>query len=225
MNDARTADMAGALVTLAPELTRGERVQTAMFLVVGFLVLAVCILLAQGLVGRLRREGVSALWRKFSFAHLLLLGAVGVAGYLVTATMNPEVQVRASDTVLHPGQEVRVAWKIGGAGDPSVRKIAAVRVALVGFEQWTTSTSNRDGTSRTDTHSRDLLRLPFASPSGGAPPTHGSASLIVPADAPVTGRVPNGSNRKILWQVQVRAEVARWTDLAENFPVTVTAAH
>jgi hypothetical protein len=110
---------------------------------------------------------------------------------------------------LHPGGAVDLSWRFLGAA----QRLGRVRISLQGVEQATYRVGTDTRTATETFHDQVLADVPAPTCSAG-----GSLLLRIPADAMHSFE---SSNNKIVWQLAVHGEIARWPDADETFPLAV----
>jgi hypothetical protein len=140
---------------------------------------------------------------------LVGLGAAGSVIYFLLATFNPRPEVTLLDGPPRLGQELRIGWRFSGR----TSRIRRLTISLEGREEATYRRGTDTVTDRETFFSRTLVETEsrYEIPRG-------QTSLAVPDD---TMHSFDGGNNKIIWELQVAGEIARWPDVDEGLPVTI----
>lgn len=140
---------------------------------------------------------------------LVGLGLAGLVGYQCLALFNPKIHITVEDRSVPLGGSADLEWRF--SGDTS--RIERLTVILEGREE---ATCAQGKNTSTDQHV--FSRVELASFPGGAAAAQGRVRLHVPADS-----VPSLSSphNKIVWAVKVHAEIPRWPDVMEAYPLEV----
>jgi len=136
-------------------------------------------------------------------------GLISAVCYCFLALFNPRPILTVNSTSILLGSSIRLRWRLrGGLGN-----VRALTISLEGREE---ATYTRGTTTTTDqktfctipvTHSNDLLGM-----------HDGEAEVTVPPD---TIHSFEADNNKIVWAFKVHADIPRWPDVEQEFPITV----
>jgi hypothetical protein len=140
------------------------------------------------------------------------LGLIGLIGYQFLALFNPRLHVTLSEQAVPLGSSADLEWRFSG----SASRIERLTMTLEGREE---ATYRRGTSTSTDKHvfcSVELVALP-----AGSAVASGRTRVEVPAG---TAPTFEASNNKILWSVKVHADIPRWPDVIEEFPLRVLPA-
>ncbi len=140
------------------------------------------------------------------------LGFIGLIGYQFLALFNPRLRVTLSQQAVPLGSSADLEWRFSG----SVSRIERLTVTLEGREE---ATYRRGTDTSTDRHV--FYRAELTSLSAGPAVATGRTRIEVPGDSAPTFEAPNN---KILWSVKIHADIPRWPDVLEEFPVAVLPA-
>lgn len=129
--------------------------------------------------------------------------------YTALALRNPRPTLVASASTTRPGERIDLHWELGGA----VRRLSRLRILLKGTEQATYQVGTNTRTATETFLEQTLVDLP--APTCRLP---GGAALVVPAGAMHSFE---SNHNKILWQLELVGEIARWPDVKETYPLVV----
>ena len=137
------------------------------------------------------------------------LGLIGLVGYQFLALFNPRLHVTISEPTFPLGGSADMEWRFSG----STSRIERLTVSLEGREEAT----YRRGTS-TSTDKHVFYRAELSALSAGPAIVQGRTRVTVPS-----GSVPTfaSANNKIVWVIKIQAEIPRWPDVLEEFPLQV----
>ena len=140
---------------------------------------------------------------------LVGLGAFVFVGHFALALANPRPRLTVDAAAPCLGDRLGIDWQFSGRAS----RIRRLRIVLEACEEAT----YRRGT---DTHTD---REVFAShvlvdTANDWEIPHGSGALVIPDDTMHSFEAPAN---KIVWELKVSGEIARWPDVDESFPVTV----
>jgi hypothetical protein len=142
----------------------------------------------------------------FVLVGLLLLAGVP---YQILALFNPRPRLRLDRAVIPLGSQAQLDWSFRGA----TGRLDSLRIVLEGAE----SVTYRQGTStRTDT--KVFARFDLADLRSGMPLGSGSATIEIPEDTMHSFEAPHN---RIVWTVKLHGAIARWPDVATEFPIVV----
>lgn len=150
----------------------------------------------------------------FTTLFLVPFVLVGIALCLgvvhgVLALRNPRPRLVMSNATLGPGQRSELRWEFTGAA----QRLANLRVTLKGVEHATYQVGTDTRTASEDFHEQVLADLPAPLCQGG-----GHATLAIPATAMHSFE---SRHNKIVWQLELVGEIARWPDVKETYPLVV----
>jgi len=157
----------------------------------------------------LAREEGGCVW-----VFLLVFGAVGLVllvsvPYAFLAMFNPRPTLTLDRSNPALGESCQVSWRWSGG----VRRIERLRVFLEGREQ---ATYTRGTTTRTDKHV--FARIDVVDTTQSVEISRGSGTLAIPADTVHSFEAPRN---KIVWSLQVAAEIPRWPDVGETHKLVI----
>jgi hypothetical protein len=140
---------------------------------------------------------------------LIGLASIAFVGHFALALANPRPRLTVDSAAPSLGDRLGIDWQFSGRAS----RIRRLRIVLEGREEAT----YRRGT---DTHTD---REVFAShvlvdTANDWEISRGNASLVIPDDTMHSFEAPAN---KIVWELKVAGEIARWPDVDESFPVTV----
>jgi hypothetical protein len=204
---------AGAALPAGPVILKPETSPK-----VKLVALVVFMLLWNGIISIFLWEVVSG-WRKGSpdwfetlfIIPFLLVGLGLIAGvvYCFLGLFSPRPQLKVSAPVVPLGGSLDLEWVTSGRVG-TVRKLSIV---LKGREE---ATYTRGTDTVTDKHT--FARVPVVEAEGRDAILAGQASLAVPRD---TMHSFEAAHNKIVWSVHVHADVRRWPDSKEDYPIVV----
>jgi hypothetical protein len=143
---------------------------------------------------------------------LVGLGLIVGVVYMFLALFNPRPRLRVTPAAVRLGETLRVEWEIAG----NTERLERLRVRLRGQEHaaYRRGTDTcRDQSLFADIELADMT-VPQEMPSG-------SRSVTIPEGLMHSFEAPNN---KIVWSIQLHAEIPRWPDVNEEFPITVLPA-
>jgi hypothetical protein len=153
----------------------------------------------------------------FAKAIVAILALAGI-GILVGAFMaflalfNPRVRLTAQSNLVPLGGELLFSWTVTGRSGVFQK----LRFVLEGREEVT----YQRGTS-TSTESKVFFSSPVFESTEREFLSQGNARIAVPANLMHT---LEGRCNKVLWQLKVHGEIARWPDVSDEYPITVLPA-
>jgi hypothetical protein len=142
----------------------------------------------------------------FVLVGLLLIGFVG---HTVLALANPRPRLTLTPGRPRLGDAIRLGWRFTGRSG----RLGRLRITLEGREEAT----YRRGT---DTHTDRQVFATFDVVDTGdrlAIP-RGTAEVVIPSD---TMHSFDGDSNKVVWEIKVSGDIARWPDVDESFPIEV----
>lgn len=137
------------------------------------------------------------------------LGLIWATGRQLLSLASPRPRLTLSAAVLPLGEPVLLQWRFTGR----VALVSRLLITLEGREE----ASYRRGTDTVTDRQPFLLSKVVETPYAERIST-GSGSIRVPADT-----MPSwtGEHNKIVWALKVKAEIAGWPDVEEEYPITV----
>jgi hypothetical protein len=157
------------------------------------------------------RKGSPDWFETFFIIPFLLVGLGLIAGvvYCFLGLFSPRPQLTVSAPVAPLGGSLELEWvTLGRIG--SVRKLT---IALKGREE---AKYTRGTDTVTDEHV--FARVPVVEVEDRDTILAGQASLVVPRD---TMHSFEAAHNKIIWSIHVHADVRRWPDSKEDYPIVV----
>lgn len=155
----------------------------------------------------------------FTIFHLIGLGVLIGAINKFMVMFAPAVVVELSRQAVPIGGSAELRWRIPGASG----KVERVTITLIG-EESATYTRGTDTVTDTEVFYEHVLvggenetGVP-AYRSPGRLSDSGDAMVLIPQD---TMHSFEAMNNKIVWRLEVRAEVPRWPDPKDKYPFTV----
>jgi len=133
----------------------------------------------------------------------------GVVGHFVLALANPRPRLTLDPGHPRLGDSLSLHWRFTGRAG----RLAHLRIFLEGREE---ATYQRG----TDTHTDREVFATFElvdTPNEWEMP-QGNAELVIPAD---TMHSFAAASNKIVWEIKVEGEIARWPDVNQNFPISI----
>jgi hypothetical protein len=199
---------AGGPVTLKPKTSPLAKVYIAMgFAVVWNGILAIFVWQAV----RGFREGSPEWFLVIFLIPFVLIGlaAIGAIGYFTLALFSPRPVLTLSGTSVPLGGTLDLQWSMLGRVD----KVARLTLYLEGREE-ATYTRGTD----TVTDKKAFATVPVAETADRQEMLAGQATVAVPPD---TMHSFAATHNKIVWALHLRADIPRWPDVKEEFPITV----
>lgn len=181
-------------------------------------ILVIC-LVWNGIVGvftfleyRMFMDGDSFSWGLAIFLLLFQvigLGLLAAVPYQLLAMANPRPIITLTRGTAPLGGTVSFTYELNGAA----HRVSALKITLQGTE----SARYRRGTdTKTDTHVFFTETLVDATHQMNIP--RGTGTIRVPAD---TMHSFEAENNKVIWQLHVVGEIARWPNIDDTFDITV----
>lgn len=133
---------------------------------------------------------------------------VGVV-YAFLAIFNPTIRVSVSQGAARLGSELEINWAMAGA----THRIRKLRIWLEGREE----ASYTRGTD-TYTDRNTFATIDIATTSEHAEVARGRVQFAIPE---YTMHSFTAQNNKIVWEIRVEGEIARWPDVSETFAYTI----
>jgi len=141
---------------------------------------------------------------------LVGIGAIGFVFRQVLALFNPRPTLKLSPGEIALGGAAELDWTFSGR----TSAINSLEIKLVGREEAT----YRRGT-KTKTDKRTFYELELVSSTQSSEIASGQVGLIIPQD---TMHSFEAKNNKIIWELEVHGDIAKWPDVKERFKITVT---
>ncbi len=141
----------------------------------------------------------------------VLVGLVsfGFVGHFLLALANPRPRLTVTPGRPHLGDSLRLEWRFTGRAG----RLQRLRIVLEGREE---ATYRRGTDTVTDREVFTTVDLVATGNQWEIP--RGSADLVVPSESMHSF---DGGSNKIVWEIKVEGEIARWPDVDQNFPITV----
>jgi len=143
---------------------------------------------------------------------LVGLGAIVFVFHQFLALFNPRVRLELSPARIPIGSAAELGWRFSGR----TGVISQLKITLRGREEAT----YRRGT-KTHTDKKTFYELELVSSTQSSEIASGQVGLIVPQD---TMHSFEAKNNKIIWELEVHGDIAKWPDVKERFKITVTPA-
>ena len=148
--------------------------------------------------------------RLFMVPFILVgLAAIGGVIYFFLAMFNPEFVITIDPGTPHPGQRLHIQWHCEG----SVQRIRSFKITVRGQE----SATYRRGTD-TVTEKETFMETVMLETNDFKTMRSGQADFEFPDFAMHTF---TASNNKIIWDIQVHGDIARWPDVKDEYEITV----
>jgi hypothetical protein len=141
---------------------------------------------------------------------LIGLVACGFVVHFLLASINPKPVVTLVDGPPTLGSELRLGWRFIGRST----RIRRLRIALEGREE---ATYRRGTDTVTDRETFAEWTVVDTDATWEIP--RGSATIAIPDD---TMHSFDGGNNKIIWELKVNGEIARWPDVDEALALTIS---
>jgi len=142
----------------------------------------------------------------FVLVGLLMLTG---AGYYFLAMFNPRVQLSVNQSAARLGTEIELDWTIQG----SAERIDRLRISLEGREQ---ARYTRGTSTYTDNHT--FMDIEIIATENRSEKARGRMTVAIPE---FTMHSFDGGNNEIIWEINVKGEIARWPDVNDSFEYTV----
>ncbi len=143
---------------------------------------------------------------------LVGLFAVGLVGNFLLALANPRPRLTLTPGSPRLGDEFRLEWRFTGRKG----RLSRIRIYLEGREEATYQRGTDSITEREVFATFDL-----ANTQNDWEIPQGAVDLTIPSDSMHSFE---GNSNKILWEINVEGEIARWPDIDQNFPMTIRPA-
>ena len=140
---------------------------------------------------------------------LVGLAAFVAVGYMALALANPRPRITLASGRICLGDPLRIDWRFTGQS----RRLSHLRIFLEGREE---ATYRRGTDTHTDREVFATLDLIDTANDWEIP--RGSAEIAVPDDTMHSFTAPSN---KIVWEIKVAGEIARWPDVSQNFPIQI----
>jgi len=140
---------------------------------------------------------------------LVGLFSFGVVGHFLLALANPRPRLSLTPGRPTLGGELRIEWFFTGRAG----RLGHVRIVLEGREEATYQRGTDTVTDREvfATHSLVDTGYDWEIPKG-------AAEIVIPSD---TMHSFAADSNKIIWEIKVEGEIARWPDISQNFPIEI----
>ncbi len=158
------------------------------------------------------RHGVLPDWGLALFMVPFVLVGVGLLAIVVSAffsLFNPRIHLTISPGAVPLGEPFKLEWRTEGRID----RISRLRIWLEGSENATYQSGKNTTTAKNIFSTIEIVNT--TSPEEFAAR---ETSLTLPRRAMHSF---DSGNNKIVWTIRVRGEIARWPDVAEDFPMAV----
>jgi len=146
----------------------------------------------------------------FSLPFVLVgLGSLGFVVYQFMALFNPRPTLELSTSTIPLGGAAELGWRFAGRTE----RIREFTVILRGIE----SATYRRGTD-THTDTNTFYEMELYKTSSATNVAAGQVGFVLPQE---TMHSFDAENNKILWNLMIRGDIAKWPDVKESFPITV----
>jgi hypothetical protein len=132
--------------------------------------------------------------------------------YSGLALVNPTAEIDLSPSQLPLGTKATVSWRMKGRTD----RISKLTIRLEGREE----ARYRRGTS-TYTDRNVFAIIPVVETTSAIEIGRGEVSFTIPHNTMHSFQAPNN---KIIWEIKLRGEIARWPDVITEYPLQVLPA-
>lgn len=198
-------------ITLRPKVAPIMKVILAMF-VAAFWNGIVSVFVVQAVKGW-RASNPDWILTLFMVPFVLIgLCMIGAVFYFILATANPRPTLAVTPGAVPLSGTLRVEWTLSGRCD----RLRRLVIQLVGSEKATYRRGTNNCTDRST-----FCRIDIADLNAVREMQSGSALVDVPANLMHSFA---SEHNAIVWEVHVHGDIARWPDVHEEFPVTVTSA-
>jgi len=140
---------------------------------------------------------------------LVGLFSFGLVGHFLLALANPRPRLTLTPGRPRLGDGLRLEWRFTGRAG----RLNHLHIFLEGREE---ATYRRGTNTYTDREVFATLDLVDAANDWEIP--RGAAELVIPAE---TIHSFEGESNKIVWEIKVEGEIARWPDVDQNFPIRI----
>lgn len=144
---------------------------------------------------------------------LVGLASFGFVGHFLLALANPRPRLTLTPGQPRLGGELRLEWRFAGRSS----RLASLRIFLEGREEAT----YQRGTD-TITEREVFATFDLANTQNDWEIPQGAIELTVPSDSMHSFEA---DANKIIWEIKVEGEIARWPDIGQNFPITIRPIH
>jgi hypothetical protein len=140
---------------------------------------------------------------------LVGVAAFGAVGYMALALANPRPRITLASGRIRLGEPLRIDWRFTGQSS----RLTHLRIFIEGREE----AIYRRGT---DTHTDREVFATFdlIDTANDWEIPRGSAEITMPDDTMHSFSAPSN---KIIWEIKVAGEIARWPDVNQNFPIQI----
>jgi hypothetical protein len=140
---------------------------------------------------------------------LVGLASFGFVGHFLLALANPRPRLTLMPGRPRLGDALRLEWRFTGRAT----RLGSVRILLEGREEATYRRGTDTITEKEIFATYDLIdtRNDWEIPQG-------TAEQLIPADSMHSF---SADANKIIWEIKVEGEIARWPDVSQNFPITI----
>jgi len=135
--------------------------------------------------------------------------SVGFLGRTLLALANPRPRLTLTPGSPRLGESLRLEWKFTGRNT----RLGHLRIFLEGREE---ATYRRGTKTHTDCETFATLDLVDSANDWEIP--RGTTETVVPDD---TMHSFEGESNKIVWEIKVEGDIARWPDVEQNFPIRI----
>ncbi len=140
---------------------------------------------------------------------LVGLFSIGLVGYSILALANPRPRLTIIPGRPRLGEGLRLDWRFTGRSS----RLNHLRIFLEGREEATYRRGTKSYTDREVFASHDLVDT-----TGDWEIPRGTAELVIPED---TMHSFDGGSNKIVWEIKVEGDIARWPDVEQSFPIDI----
>jgi hypothetical protein len=138
---------------------------------------------------------------------LVGIGLIGLVGHTLLAIANPRPRLTLTPGRPRLGEALHLDWRFTGRAG----RLDSLRIFLEGREEAT----YRRGTD-TVTEREVFATFNLVNTRNNWEIPRGAAELSIPAD---TMHSFEAESNKIIWEIKVEGEIARWPDVDQNFPI------
>ena len=140
---------------------------------------------------------------------LVGLFAVGLVGNFLLALANPRPRLTLTPGRPRLGNELRLEWRFTGRSG----RLGSLRIFLEGREEAT----YQRGTD-TVTEQEVFATFDLVTTQNDWEIPQGAMELTIPSE---TMHSFVGDSNKIIWEIKVEGDIARWPDVDQNFPIDI----
>jgi hypothetical protein len=140
---------------------------------------------------------------------LVGIASIGAVGYFLLAVANPRPRLTLTPGRPRLGETLQLQWRFTGRSG----RMSHLRIFLEGREE---ATYQRGTNTYTD--KEVFATVDFVDTTADWEMPRGTAELVIAED---TMHSFEADSNKIVWEIKVAGDIARWPDVQQNFPITI----